>query len=118
MIRIDKLLALLALLANFLYITWLGFNYQGNLGLFLYFIDVGFTILIVLYLINHWCHSYVIKSPIQQSGTLDIFLPVVNEPLEIFESTVEAAVNINHDSMINDIYNYRATTINFPVFLY
>ena len=98
MTRFDKLLGTSALLFNLIYIIWLGFNFQGIPGLYLLTIDTGFVFLILLYLFNHRQISSETESRETNYESLDVFLPVVNEPLEIFEKTVKAAANIIYEN--------------------
>lgn len=49
---------------------------------------------------NHWSQSSVKKSNIAGIGSLDIFLPIVDEDVELFEKTVLAALRIDYKNKL------------------
>ena len=96
--KIDQILGFSALGLNLIYLLWLYYNIDHALGWGLFYIDCGFTFLIVLYLFNHRKQKSTIIPEYPPTGSLDIFLPVVNEPLELFERTVQAASTIDYEN--------------------
>jgi cellulose synthase/poly-beta-1,6-N-acetylglucosamine synthase-like glycosyltransferase len=92
----DKILGMSALLFNMIYLSWLSSHIEHQSGWLLFFVDAGFAFLILLYLFNHSSQLNITSSKHPPSGSLCVLLPVVNEPLEIYEKTVDAAVQIRY----------------------
>lgn len=95
----EKKLGVLTLIFNLIYIFWLAYhiNTYHFLSWMLLISDASFITLLILYLVNYWDQIHVGASSKLPNGTLDIFLPVVNEPLSLFEDTVRFAINIRYD---------------------
>jgi cellulose synthase (UDP-forming) len=92
--KYNKILGMSALIFNILYLFWLYSHIEHQSGWILFFVDTGFTFLILLYLFNHSSQFNIKSSKNPPSGSLDVFLPVVNEPLALFERTLMAATQI------------------------
>src|SRR5260221_1805111 len=92
----SKIIGLITVFANLGYVAWLTFNVNGILGFMLLLAEYLITSLSVIFLINHWKQYHAGKSNIKANGSLDIFIPVVNEPIEMVRKTVEAASRINY----------------------
>lgn len=91
-----KLLGLIVVILNGAYFIWLSFNVVGGLGWALFFAEIMMGSLTVLFLINHWSQHRVTKGLLPTKGSVDIFLPVVNEPVELFKITLLAATKIDY----------------------
>jgi len=94
MSKLLKLISLFAILLNTVYAVWLVTHITNWLGWFLVVAEFVFAGSFNLFVFNHWTQSHVKRSFKRAEGTLDVFLPVVNEPLDIFEATLKAASNI------------------------
>jgi cellulose synthase (UDP-forming) len=94
--KLDQITGFHALALNIVYLIWLYTNIDHALGWALFIIDCGFTLMILVYLFNHRQQKIIDVSKNPAFGSLDLFLPVVNEPLELFEKTVQAAIAIDY----------------------
>jgi len=88
-----KILGFVAFLANIAYLTWLGFNI---IGLVFFIAEFFMVSLFCLFLFNHWSQTHRPHELKRPRGKVDIFLPVVNEDLKMFEATVKAASQIDY----------------------
>ncbi len=93
----DKFFGLLGVLLGVAYLIWLGLTIRDWLGLILLAADAGFISLAALYLYNQWSQKHLGPSQTPPAGRLDIFLPVVNEPVGLFEQTLRAAAHIDYE---------------------
>lgn len=93
-----KVLAAVACSLCLIYVSWLTTDVIGPLGWTLWFAEVCVASLSFLFLINHWHQRHVFKSKYPPRGSLDVFIPVVNEPLSMITKTVKAATKINYAS--------------------
>lgn len=91
-----KIFGIFTAALNIPYIVWLFFNAKGALGLLLFGAEAMIGSLTFIFLFNHWTQSHQRRAHLPAKGTLDIFLPVVNEPLELFERTLKAVAHINY----------------------
>lgn len=78
-----------------IYLVWLAFNVTG-LGYLLVFAELMIASLTYLLVINHWSQDHVFEHHREPRGTVDVFIPVVNEPLDMMENTIRAASNIDY----------------------
>jgi cellulose synthase (UDP-forming) len=92
----DKFFGCLGVFLGLAYLVWLALNVHEPLGVALLLADAGFVSLAALYLFNHWTQAHLFESDAPPAGSLDVFLPVVSEPLELFEQTLRAAVAIDY----------------------
>ncbi len=93
---IDKLIALAAVILNLTYIVWLGFSLEHPAGLAVFFCDGLFVSLAILKTINHWTQRHIGDAMPTHNSGLDIFLPVLDEPIDLFRTTVQAATRIEY----------------------
>src|SRR6185369_5187863 len=94
MSKLLKLLSLLVILLNTAYVGWLAANITHWMGWLLLVAEVVFASSFNLFVFNHWKQAHAKRSHQRATGSLDVFLPVVNEPLDMFETTLKAACNI------------------------
>ncbi len=94
--RKEKLVSIISIFSALLYNIWLIFNIQYTSGWLLVVCELGFLSLILLKVFNHWTERHIPKRPAEPEGTLDVFLPIVNEPISLFENTLRAVININY----------------------
>ena len=80
-----------------LYLTVSALLSVGITGRIALLADSGLFSLMVLYLINHWHQLRLGRCPEKPEGSVDIFLPVVDEPVNLFKKTVQAAMNVDYD---------------------
>lgn len=93
--RLFKILALIIVVWDTVYLFWLFFHVTG-LGHILFFAELLVAALTVLLAINHWSQSHVFEHHLDPQGSVDIFIPTVNEPIEMVTNTVAASVRINY----------------------
>jgi cellulose synthase (UDP-forming) len=96
MSRAQKLYAFAVMLLLAVYLVWLATDIVGWLGLVLLVAELIFAGSLALFLRNHWTQRQVRRPSNGAEGLLDVFLPVVNEPLDLFEQTVAAACAIEY----------------------
>lgn len=96
--KYSKILAILIILLNTPYIIWLVFNISGVFGWLLFFAELMMLSLSFLFFINHWEQKHIKHPHHAPKGSLDIFLTVVNEPVELFEETLKATQSINYEN--------------------
>jgi len=96
--RNIKYLGITTVALNLLYIIWLAFNITGLLGGVLFSSEFAISSLSFLFLFNHWNqqHTKHTKKKMVSGDSLDIFIPVVNEPKKIILATVQAALKIKY----------------------
>lgn len=92
----DRVLGALVVALNVIYLAWLSVHVVGLGGALLLIAEMLIASLSLLFLINHWSQHHVRHTKVAPSGSVDIFLPVVNEPLSIFECTLKAATAIEY----------------------
>lgn len=97
MSKLLKLISIIASILNSVYLIWLILNITNFIGWLVLLADLIYVISFDLFLINHWNQNSKKRSYRKPRGTLDVFLPIVNEPYEMFEETLKAAVNIKYD---------------------
>lgn len=78
-----KLFGLIVVLLNGAYFIWLSFNIIDGLGWVLFFAEIIMGSLTIIFLINHWSQHRVIEGLLPAKGLVDIFLPVVNESVDL-----------------------------------
>ncbi len=89
-------IGIVAFFLNLIYIVWLSVNVIGLLGLVFFIGELLMVSLFYLFLFNHWRQKHPPHEFIKAKGSVDVFLPVVNEDLELFEKTVKAASQIDY----------------------
>lgn len=95
-----KIFGLIVSLVNIAYIIWLFSNVSGTLGYLFYAAELMMISLSVLFTFNHWSQHHVKEVHKKPQGTLDVFLPVFNEDLDLFEKTVAAAKAIDYPKKV------------------
>lgn len=96
MSKYIKFAALIGSMFNIAYLLWLIMNVTTVLGWLVVLAEFIFVTSFNLFLWNHWTQRTNNRSYRQPKGSLDVFLPVVNEPIDMFEKTLAAAANINY----------------------
>jgi cellulose synthase (UDP-forming) len=91
-----KIIGVVAAVTNVAYIFWLSGNFIGPLGGLLFLAELLLASLALLFLINHWKQAHKFENQKQAQGSVDIFLTIVNEPLELFEKTLRAAMAVDY----------------------
>ncbi len=92
-----RLLGVIAAVFSFLYLIWLGFAIEHPLGWVFFIAESAVASMLFLNVINLWTQLRQDVSEYPATGTLDVFLTVVDEPLSLFEKTLAAAVKINYE---------------------
>lgn len=91
------ILAIAVILSNTVYLVWLAFNVRGFFGVLLYSAEFLIFALSLIFIANHSAQEHVRKGHRRlATGSLDVFLPVVDEPFFIFEETLKAATAIEY----------------------
>lgn len=90
-----KVIGTIVLLLDSIYIGWLMFNVTG-LGYVLVFAEWLIASLTFLLIINHWSQGHTFEHHADPKGTVDVFVPTVNEPLIMLENTIRAAAAIQY----------------------
>ena len=101
-LRIDKTRRLAALMLSFnlLYIVWLVFHVIGVLGAAFLVLEILVALVGVLFAINHWTRKFVLMGgSYSLRSSLDVFIPTVDEPLDILEQTMGAAAKIDYPQL-------------------
>lgn len=91
-----RIASLAGAILNSLYLLWLTSNAESFLGWTIVVAEFIFVVAFNLFVINNWNQTSANRSYRKPQGALDVFLPVVNEPLEMFERTLKAATNIKY----------------------
>lgn len=83
-------------ITNNLYLFWLAFRMVGVVGMIFWVAEFLSWLLTALFFFNHYQQKreYMKRGKIEES--VDIFIPMVNEPWEMVEETVSSARNINY----------------------
>jgi len=89
-------LLLVAAVLNFIYLLWLPWNIHGFAGLLLLFAEFGLSSLIILFSFNHLQRTLKYSSENIGSVSIDIFITVVNEPLNLLEEVIKSAKTIDY----------------------
>lgn len=93
----SQRLGLASVVTTLIYLAWLSFQIRSTIGFIFFLLELivgGFTILVVY---NHWKRRYeLMGGKYSLRIPVDVFITVVNEPLDMLERTVEAAVLIEH----------------------
>ena len=92
----DRVLGLIAAASNIIYAVWLFTAARGYLGLIFAIAESMIVSLSVIFIINHWKRQSNDPPKSMPSASLDIFLPVVDEPIKMFEKTLLAASKIEY----------------------
>lgn len=94
-----RLLAIIAYITNAVYIIWLVLQVHSVLGWAFFVLELAFSSMVWLFVVNHWKQK--IDEPIFQEDyqpAVDIFIPIVTEPIEILEATARAAREIDYEN--------------------
>lgn len=92
----SKILCGIVTIANAIYLGWLPWHVVGIGGWILFVAEAMMVSLTFLFIINHFDQKHEELRQTNVSGTLDVFLPVVDEPLFMFERTLYEATKINY----------------------
>ena len=93
----NKLLLVITVVMNALYLSWLAPHVNGVAGFVFYIAEFSVSALSFLFLINHWSQKHTLHSHREPSGSVDIFIPIVDEPLSIVEPVLRSASRIEYD---------------------
>ncbi len=93
-----KVLLLCTVLILIAYVVWLFFHVTGPLGWLFFVVEGSISLLPLLFLINHWTQRHVHKSSYPPVGSVDVFITVVNEPLELFEPVLRSLSRITYEN--------------------
>lgn len=94
---VDRIIAITAVFLNLTYITWLGFSLDHPASVIVFICDALFVSLAIIKTVNHWTQHHVREAHPRQTPRLDVFLPVLDEPIELFQETVQAASRIDYE---------------------
>lgn len=97
--RLDSFdrLAVVALVTNGIYLSWLAFHVHGFIGGVFFALESSVFLILVVFNFNHSNRSYqLLGGGYPMRSTVDVFIPTVNEPVSMLEKTVKAAVNIEY----------------------
>ncbi|MEK7180067.1 MAG: glycosyltransferase [Patescibacteria group bacterium] len=94
----HRLLAFLVLILNTVYLIWLSFHVTGLMGVIFLFAELLIGSLALLFIFNHSEQDHVVLTQTPARGSLDIFIPIVDEPLSLFKGTLEAALEIDYQN--------------------
>ncbi len=78
------------------YLVWLFFSVRGVLGVIFLLVEVSLGTLPFLFIANHWTLRKKGVSETPAQGKVAVFLPIVDEPLFIFEPVLRSALAINY----------------------
>jgi cellulose synthase (UDP-forming) len=88
------------LVCNLGYVVWLAFHVEGALGDVFLLLELSVFGVGVLFAINHWTRKFVLLGGAYSlRSSLDVFVPTVDEPLDILEKTLVAAANIDYPEL-------------------
>ncbi|MCK5027592.1 MAG: glycosyltransferase [Candidatus Pacebacteria bacterium] len=93
-----KILYITTFAVNLIYIVILGFNIVGSLGGLLFMGESLMTSLFFIFAVNHWTQYHVEHTHTRSSKLLDIYVTIVDEPLEIFERTIKTVSEILYEN--------------------
>ncbi len=93
---IAKFWSIVIILATAIYSVWLFEHLSGFFGAVLFVCEVLMSSTALIFIYNHWTQQHTFETKRRATGTLDVFVTVVNEPLSIFTPTIEAAANIKY----------------------
>lgn len=100
--KLDKTrrLGVMMFIANTVYLCWLLFHVRGVLGDVFFALEVLVYIVSLLFLVNHWSRRFVLLGGQYSLRTpVDVFIPTVDEPLDMLEASMSAAAAIEHPSL-------------------
>ncbi|MBN1996823.1 glycosyltransferase [candidate division KSB1 bacterium] len=98
--RIDRNIGICALVVSGICLGWMITHVVDPLGWIIVIADGSLFVLLGLYIRNHTRQLHRNNSYESPEGSLDVFLPVVNEPLDLFERTLRAAYYIEYPKTI------------------
>ncbi|HSX02568.1 MAG TPA: cellulose synthase catalytic subunit [Candidatus Saccharimonadia bacterium] len=80
-----------------IYLTFLALNVHGWFGWCFWVLEVLVGLFTLLVVFNHWTRQYeLVGGTYSLRSPVDVFIPMVNEPLGMIENTVKAATEIDH----------------------
>jgi len=94
----SRILCGIVTISNAVYLIWLPWHVVGIGGWILFVAEFMITSLTFLFIINHWEQKHEALKQAEVTGSLDVFLPVVNEPLWMFERTLREATKIKYSN--------------------
>ena len=90
-----KVFTLCVFVSNGIYLYWLFFHIMGIAGVLLFMAEALIVSLTLLFILNHWTARRLPRRNICLiESSLDIFIPVVDEPVAMIEKTLAETVNI------------------------
>jgi cellulose synthase (UDP-forming) len=117
--RIIRRFFLIVFMTNNIYLFWLAFSINWTpLGITLWLVEFLTWLHVLFLFFNHSSQKISLASTTKLNSSVDIFIPAVNEPLDMVEETVLAAKNINHlnkkifllDDSDNNLYKQLANS--------
>jgi len=83
-----------------IYLVWLSLSVHSLIGYVFLFFEIAVGLFTILVVFNHWHRKYeLIGGSYSLRTPVDVFVPVVNEPLDIIQKTIAAASAINHPNI-------------------
>jgi cellulose synthase (UDP-forming) len=96
---VPKKLLILTIVLNLAYIAWLPFHVDGALGATLVVAEFFLASLSLSIGFNHWSQKHGTHPTAAHDAPVDVLITVVDEPLEMLESTVRSALKIDHPTL-------------------
>lgn len=91
--REFRILGTLVVLWDTIYLVWLAFHVTP-LGILLLIGEFLIASLTYLLIVNHWSQEHTFTHHNDPKGSVDVFIPTVDEPLPMLDNTIRAATNI------------------------
>ena len=86
--------------ANTAYLGWLYFHVVSWVGGVFFVFEVLVYLVSLLFLVNHWSRRFVLLGgQYSLRAPVDVFIPTVDEPLEMLEASMKAAAAIEHPGL-------------------
>jgi cellulose synthase (UDP-forming) len=83
-----------------IYLVWLSLSVHSLIGYVFLFFEIAVGLFTILVVFNHWHRKYeLIGGSYSLRTPVDVFVQVVNEPLDIIQKTIAAASAINHPNI-------------------
>ena len=96
----PKKLLILTIVLNLAYIIWLPFHTEGTLGTLLVIAEFFLSSLSFSIGFNHWSQKHGNHSVSPTDAPVDVFITVVDEPLDLLEPTIRSAKTIDHRALV------------------
>jgi cellulose synthase (UDP-forming) len=93
----SQRLGVLSALFTVIYLIWLSLNVTNTIGILFLIFECAVGLLTVLIVFNNWKRRYELVGGSYSLRTpVDVFIPMVNEPLWMVKKTIAAAAEIDH----------------------